>query len=81
VNRLPDDRAVERAAPLLRRIFPTAVEAELLAWDSEVEHLDQVIGSAGLDVVFPQVEGLFGRRWGSGGRRFESCQPDGRGGR
>jgi hypothetical protein len=43
------DRAVERAAPLLRRIFPTAVDAELLALDSEVEHLDQVIGSAGLE--------------------------------
>ncbi len=43
------DRAVERAGPLLRRIFPTAVDAELLALDSEVEHLDQVIGSAGLE--------------------------------
>lgn len=43
------DRAVERAAPLLRRIFPTAVDAELLAIDSEVEHLDQVVGSAGLE--------------------------------
>ena len=43
------DRAVERAAPLLRKIFPTAVDAELLAIDSEVEHLDQVIGSAGLE--------------------------------
>jgi len=40
---------VERAALLLRRIFPTAVDAELLALDSEVEHLDQVIGSAGLE--------------------------------
>ena len=37
------DRAVERAAPLLRKIFPAAVDAELLAIDSEVEHLDQVI--------------------------------------
>ncbi|GAA4858976.1 ATP-binding protein [Saccharopolyspora rosea] len=43
------DRAVERAAPLLRRVFPEAVDAELLALDSEIEHLDQVIGSAGLD--------------------------------
>jgi hypothetical protein len=43
------DRAVERAAPLLRRIFPAAVDAELLAIDSEVEHLDQVISSAGLE--------------------------------
>src|SRR5699024_3179333 len=43
------DRAVERAAPLLRKVFPEAVDAELVALDSEVEHLDQVIGSAGLD--------------------------------
>ncbi|APU23137.1 putative ATPase [Actinoalloteichus sp. GBA129-24] len=43
------DRAVERAAPLLRRIFPEAVDAELLALDSEIEHLDQVMGSAGLE--------------------------------
>jgi hypothetical protein len=43
------DRAVERAAPLLRKIFPAAVDAELMAIDSEVEHLDQVIASAGLE--------------------------------
>ncbi|QUH01159.1 ATP-binding protein [Saccharopolyspora erythraea] len=43
------DRAVERAAPLLRRVFPEAVDAELVALDSEIDHLDQVIGSAGLD--------------------------------
>jgi hypothetical protein len=43
------DRAVERAAPLLRKILPEAVDAELTALDSEVEHLDQVIGSAGLE--------------------------------
>jgi len=43
------DRAVERAAPLLRRIFPDAVDAELVALDSEVEHLDQVLGSPGLE--------------------------------
>jgi hypothetical protein len=43
------DRAVERAAPLLRRVFPDAVDAELVALDSEIEHLDQVIGSGGLD--------------------------------
>ncbi|GAB2760220.1 ATP-binding protein [Salinifilum aidingensis] len=43
------DRAVERAAPLVRRVFPEAVDAELVALDSEIEHLDQVIGSAGLD--------------------------------
>ncbi|OZM75211.1 ATPase [Amycolatopsis antarctica] len=43
------DRAVERAAPLLRKILPEAVDAELSALDSEVEHLDQVLGSAGLE--------------------------------
>ncbi|GAA3439462.1 ATP-binding protein [Kutzneria kofuensis] len=43
------DRAVERAAPVLRRVFPAAVDAELVALDSEVEYLDQVIGSAGLE--------------------------------
>ncbi|WP_406693140.1 ATP-binding protein [Saccharopolyspora sp. ID03-671] len=43
------DRAVERAAPLLQKVFPEAVDAELIALDSEIEHLDQVIGSAGLD--------------------------------
>ncbi|WP_374201988.1 ATP-binding protein [Actinokineospora sp. PR83] len=43
------DRAVERAAPLLRKVFPDAVDAELMAIESEVEHLDQVVGSAGLE--------------------------------
>lgn len=43
------DRAVERAAPLLRRIFPAAVEAELVALDAEVEHLDLVVSSTGLE--------------------------------
>ncbi|MEV0681100.1 ATP-binding protein [Actinosynnema sp. NPDC050436] len=43
------DRAVERAAPVLRKVFPDAVDAELVAIESEVDHLDQVIGSAGLE--------------------------------
>ncbi|MGO1049159.1 ATP-binding protein [Crossiella sp. CA198] len=43
------DRAVERAAPVLRKIFPEAVDAELVALDSEVEHLDQILGSSGLE--------------------------------
>nr|WP_169733002.1 ATP-binding protein [Haloechinothrix halophila] len=43
------DRAVERAAPLLRKMLPEAVDAELTAIDSEVEHLDQVMSAAGLD--------------------------------
>ncbi|MBA0127934.1 ATP-binding protein [Haloechinothrix sp. YIM 98757] len=43
------DRAVETAAPLLRKVLPEAVEAELTALDSEIEHLDQIMSSAGLD--------------------------------
>jgi AAA-like domain len=43
------DRVVERAAPVLRRVFPTALDAELVAIDSEVEHLDGVISVAGLE--------------------------------
>src|SRR5690349_17623265 len=43
------DRVVERAAPVLRRVFPTAVDAELVAIDAEVEHLDGVISVAGLE--------------------------------
>ncbi|HKR49219.1 MAG TPA: ATP-binding protein [Pseudonocardiaceae bacterium] len=43
------DRVVERAAPVLRRVFPTAVDAELVAIDAEVEHLDGVLGVAGLE--------------------------------
>lgn len=43
------DRAVDTVSPLLRRVFPDAVDAELVALDGEVEHLDQVLGSAGLD--------------------------------
>ncbi|MGH4003561.1 MAG: ATP-binding protein, partial [Pseudonocardiaceae bacterium] len=43
------DRVVERAAPVLRRVFPTAVDAELVAIDAEVEHLDGVLGIAGLE--------------------------------
>ena len=43
------DRTIERVAPVLRKVLPEAVDAELIALDSEVEHLDQVIGSAGLD--------------------------------
>ncbi|MER7015841.1 ATP-binding protein [Saccharopolyspora sp. NPDC000359] len=42
------DVAVERAAPLLRKVFPAAVDAELVALDSEIEHLDQVMARPGL---------------------------------
>jgi hypothetical protein len=43
------DRAVERAAPILHRIFPAAVDAELVALDAEVEHLDLVMSGAGFE--------------------------------
>src|SRR5690606_7749755 len=43
------DRVVERTAPLLRKILPEAVDAELIALDSEIEHLDQIIGGPGLE--------------------------------
>ena len=43
------DRAVERAAPILHKIFPAAVDAELVALDAEVEHLDMVMSGAGLE--------------------------------
>jgi hypothetical protein len=43
------DRAVERAAPVLRKILPEAVDAELTALDSEIEHLDQVMAGAGFE--------------------------------
>jgi hypothetical protein len=43
------DLVVERAAPVLRRVFPTAVDAELVAIDAEVEHLDGLISVAGLE--------------------------------
>jgi hypothetical protein len=42
------DRAVEQATPLLRKIFPDAVDAELVALDAEVEHLDQILAGPGL---------------------------------
>ncbi len=43
------DRAVQRAAPVLRRLFPGAIDAELVALDAEVEHLDGVIAAPGLE--------------------------------
>ena len=45
------DRWVERAAPLLGRLAPAAVHAELAALSSEVAHLDAIVAGAGLDAV------------------------------
>ena len=43
------DRAVQAARPVLRRVLPAALDAELTALDAEVDHLDQILGSAGLE--------------------------------
>ncbi|GLY54835.1 ATP-binding protein [Lentzea sp. NBRC 102530] len=43
------DRLVERAAPLVRRLFPEAMDAELVALDGEIDRLDQLVSSAGLE--------------------------------
>ncbi|OLL74897.1 hypothetical protein Ae168Ps1_3295c [Pseudonocardia sp. Ae168_Ps1] len=45
------DRWVERAAPVLDRIAPSAVRAELAALESEVSHLDVLVAGSGLDAV------------------------------
>ena len=45
------DRWVERAAPLLGRLAPAAVRAELAALSSEVAHIDAIMAGAGLDAV------------------------------
>lgn len=43
------DRTMERAAPFLRRILPEAVDAELVALDNEITHLDQILSRPGLE--------------------------------
>ena len=45
------DRWVEAAAPVLRRVAPAAVQAELAALGSEVAHLDELVAGSGLDAV------------------------------
>lgn len=45
------DRWVEAAAPVLGRIAPAAVRAELAALDSEVAHIDELVAGSGLDAV------------------------------
>ncbi|HVH22386.1 MAG TPA: ATP-binding protein, partial [Pseudonocardia sp.] len=44
-------RWVERAAPLLGRLAPAAVDAELAALSSELAHIDGIVSGAGLDAV------------------------------
>ncbi|GAA1251161.1 ATP-binding protein [Pseudonocardia aurantiaca] len=45
------DRWVERAAPVLGKVAPAAVRAELAALSSEVGHLDALVSGSGLDAV------------------------------
>jgi hypothetical protein len=45
------DRWVEKAAPVLGKVAPAAVRAELAALASEVSHLDELVGGSGLDAV------------------------------
>ncbi|WP_250557144.1 ATP-binding protein [Pseudonocardia lacus] len=45
------DRWVDMAAPVLGRIAPAAVRAELAALASEVGHLDALVAGSGLDAV------------------------------
>ncbi len=45
------DRWVERAAPVLGKVAPAAVRAEIQALSSEVAHLDALVAGPGLDAV------------------------------
>jgi hypothetical protein len=45
------DRWMERSAPVLGKLVPGAVEAELNALHSEVRHVDDLVGGTGLDAV------------------------------
>ncbi|WP_211261369.1 ATP-binding protein [Pseudonocardia acaciae] len=45
------DRWVERAAPVLGKLVPGAVAAELAALRSEVRHIDELVAGTGLDAV------------------------------
>ncbi|HZZ46326.1 MAG TPA: ATP-binding protein [Pseudonocardia sp.] len=50
-GRGPLDRWMERTAPVLGRLVPGAVEAELNALHSEVRHIDDIVASTGLDAI------------------------------
>jgi hypothetical protein len=45
------DRWMERSAPVLGRLIPGAVEAELNALHSQVRHIDDLVAGTGLDAV------------------------------
>lgn len=52
------DRWVEAAAPVLRRVAPAAVRAELAALDTEIAHVDELVAGAGLDAVPASADDL-----------------------
>jgi hypothetical protein len=52
------DRWVEKAAPVLGKVAPAAVRAELSALESEVNHLDVLVAGAGLDAVPATAEDM-----------------------
>ncbi|MFC5060827.1 ATP-binding protein [Actinomycetospora atypica] len=43
------DRWLETAAPVLHRLMPSAASAELTALETEIAHVDALVGGAGLD--------------------------------
>ncbi len=45
------DRWVERAAPVLGKVLPSAARAELEALTSEIRHLDDLVAGPGLDAI------------------------------
>ncbi|WP_250549596.1 ATP-binding protein [Pseudonocardia sp. H11422] len=52
------DRWVDMAAPILGRVAPAAVRAELAALESEVNHLDVLVAGSGLDAVPATAEDI-----------------------
>ena len=52
------DRWMERSAPMLGRLVPGAVEAELHALHSQVRHIDDLVAGTGLDAVPAQADDI-----------------------
>ncbi|MDQ4116200.1 MAG: ATPase, partial [Actinomycetota bacterium] len=52
------DRWVDKASPVLDRLVPSAVRAELAALESEVNHLDVLVAGSGLDAVPANAEDM-----------------------
>ncbi|MHA6797129.1 ATP-binding protein [Pseudonocardia bannensis] len=52
------DRWVDMAAPILGRVAPAAVRAELAALESEINHLDVLVAGSGLDAVPATAEDI-----------------------